>query len=106
LSNDELKTNHLETTGEQAMMIAINLESDTMKKANRRAMLRPAKVRMIRFRLYEVTNDKGASYNVRFDLRNGHKVADCSCAGGQSGQLCYHVASALPLHIHIAKTRR
>lgn len=87
-------------------MIQIHLNDKAMKRAGQRAMTKRPTVKVLAFRLYRVINREGRAYNVAFHVRNGHKLAQCTCAAGESGQLCYHVASALPIHCHIAKTRQ
>jgi len=86
-------------------MIKIEINSDPMKRAAQRAMDKPLRVRMIAFRTYGVVNGDGKHYTVHFRKSNGVKWAECSCAAGAQGMLCYHIAGALPLHCHVAKTR-
>jgi hypothetical protein len=87
-------------------MIQIQVNGSAMKKAANRAMAKRPTVKVLAFRLYQVTNCEGKAYNVAFHAENGKRLAQCTCPAGESGQLCYHVASALPLHIHIAKHRK
>jgi len=87
-------------------MIKIETNSKAMKRAAERAMQKPLKVRMITFRTYSVLNGEGKRYTVHFRKSNGAKWAECSCAAGMNGQLCYHIAGALPIHCHVAKHRQ
>jgi hypothetical protein len=82
------------------------LESrETISKAIERAKAIHPKVRVRSFGEYEVTGSKGTRYTVRCERRNGLKVVDCDCVAGTFGTPCFHAASALPVHIHMA-TRR
>jgi hypothetical protein len=94
------------TNGRESM-IQIQTNSNAMKRAAERAISKPLKVRMIEFRTYSVLNGEGKRYTVYFRVgKNGSKWAECSCAAGMAGQLCYHVAGALPIHCHVAKHRQ
>jgi hypothetical protein len=86
-------------------MIQIQTNDNAMKRAANRARAKRPTVKVLAFRLYQVINREGRAYNVAFAQMNGKKLAQCTCAAGEAGQLCYHVASALPIHCHIAKTR-
>jgi hypothetical protein len=87
-------------------MIQIQTNNDAMRRAANRAKAKRPTVKVLAFRLYQVINREGRAYNVAFYVERGRKLAQCTCAAGESGQLCYHVASALPIHCHIAKTRQ
>jgi uncharacterized Zn finger protein len=64
-------------------------------------------VRVLGWRQYEVANRAtGATYRVEFDVREGQRLASCSCAAGQAGRfICYHVAACAGAHVCIAADR-
>jgi hypothetical protein len=86
-------------------MVKINFESDQFKRATIRARARKMTVRVTEFRKYRVESDSGKTYHVSFTKIGRDKVAYCDCQAGQHSMLCVHVINALPLHIHVAKTR-
>jgi len=57
-------------------------------------------------RIYSVTGSKGDHYVVRVVVVGAKKLANCNCAAGQVGQLCYHVASAAQVNIMTQSMRR
>jgi hypothetical protein len=63
-------------------------------------------VKFDHFGRYRVSGSKGGYYTVicRKDNR-GTKAVQCTCRGGDRGLVCYHAASALSLHIGIARQR-
>jgi hypothetical protein len=83
-------------------MVIADVNSKDMKRAAERATCRPCKVRMIQRRLFEVKNDRGSVYNVRYGVtvNSGKVVASCNCKGGQANLLCYHVAVSIPLYFY------
>jgi hypothetical protein len=86
-------------------MVILDINSESAKRATKRAIARPCKVKMIAPRLYSVTNDQGSSYRVRFGFTSiGEKfIASCDCAGGKAGLVCYHAMCAVPIHNYVSK---
>jgi hypothetical protein len=86
-------------------MIELN-DTNTLRASAKSRAERPL-VRFVAFRHYQVTNRAGATYNVRFDKRDGKPMAECDCAAGKAERfVCYHVTSALPHHQMIAAANR
>jgi hypothetical protein len=58
---------------------------------------------MVVFGNYEVKGSRGDNYQITFrcDRISGYLVVDCNCTGGENGNVCYHAASALKLHIAV-----
>ncbi len=67
--------------------------------------IRP-RVEFDRFGRYRGSGSNGGYYTVicRKDNR-GIKAVECTCAGGDKGLVCYHAASALSLHVGLARQR-
>ncbi len=86
----------------------IKLENnDKMRKAIARAKAVHPRVKWLGERTYTVSSSDGQRlYTVRFVVANGHKLAECNCAAGQSEQLCYHVAAAASVNIAVASIHR
>ncbi len=88
-------------------MIEIIENSNAMHRATAKARIAKPMVRITAWRRYEVTNKKtGATYSVEFDVRDGKRLASCSCIAGQRERLCYHVASSAGVHACVAMARR
>ncbi len=68
--------------------------------------IRP-RVESDRFGRYRVSGSKGGYYTVicRKDIR-GIKAVECTCKGGEQGLVCYHAATALSLHVGLARQRQ
>lgn len=74
-----------------------------MSKAIAKAKQVRNHVHMIRFRVYEVITPELRAYTVSFEVRDGKKLASCTCKAGRANQACYHVAAAVVLHMAVAK---
>jgi hypothetical protein len=78
-----------------------------LEKAIEKAMQTRTKVRFIRFGVYAVKGSKGNFYTVEcFRDKRGEKLVKCDCKGAEKGLVCYHAASALALHIAVARQRQ
>lgn len=76
----------------------------TVKVAVEIARRAHAKVRRIEERTYEVTGTTGRAFSVKFiKASNGKKIGTCSCGKGTAQESCYHIASALPLHLFLMR---
>ncbi len=68
--------------------------------------IRP-RVEFNRFGRYRISGSKGGFYTVICKKSdNGYKTVACTCKGAEKGLVCYHAASALSLHIGLAKQRQ
>ncbi len=68
--------------------------------------IRP-RVEFDRFGKYRVSGSKGGFYIVICKKSdNGYKTVECACKAGEQGLACYHAASALSLHIGLARQRQ
>lgn len=78
----------------------IKLTTTNTKNAVQRArQLRP-KVIFISDRVFEVKSSNNEnSYTVRFDVRNGDKLAQCECRASEKARICYHIAAAAQVNI-------
>jgi len=83
----------------------IELTRDKLQKAIEKAKQERNHVRPLTWRRYEVTTPKGGIYTVTFDVRKGRKYGACNCKAGQREMACYHLASAIAVHLAIAKMR-
>lgn len=81
----------------------INQLTNAITKAKK---IRP-RVEFDRFGHYRVSGSKGGFYTVicRKD-ESDYKTVSCTCKGGEKGLVCYHAASALSLHIGLARQRQ
>jgi hypothetical protein len=86
----------------------IKLERGTkMNKAIERAKAVRPFVKWLGERTYTVTSSDGQRvYTVRFEVANGHKLAECNCKAGAEGMLCYHIAAAAAVNIAVASMRQ
>jgi hypothetical protein len=80
---------------------------DQLEKAIAKAMKTRAKVKFISFGVYQVSGSKGNFYTVVCERsERGEKIVKCACKGAEKGLVCYHAASALSLHVGLAKQRK
>ncbi len=79
-------------------MLEIN-EQNTQKATAKARQTKPL-VKVIEFRLYQVTNKiTGANYTVKFSKINNQKFAECDC---KATKVCYHIGAAIGIHIVLA----
>jgi hypothetical protein len=67
--------------------------------------IRP-RVEYDRFGRYRVSGSKGYYTVICRKDERGYKTVSCTCKGAEKGLVCYHAASALSLHIGLAKQRQ
>lgn len=85
-------------------MITITRES--MKRAIERAKAIHPKVTFVSDRQYRVFSPRSnRTYFVRLEKRGSEKIGYCDCQAGLNHMACFHIAAALPLHIHMAANR-
>jgi hypothetical protein len=77
-----------------------------LEKAIIRAKKTRATVKFISFGVYAVSNSKGSFYTVECRKVGNQKQVVCECLGASKGLVCYHAASALALHVGLAKQRK
>jgi hypothetical protein len=84
------------------------LESkNQLEKAIAKAMKTRTQVKFISFGTYAVKGTKGNFYTVICERgEHGEKIVKCACKGAENGLVCYHAASALSLHVGLAKQRK
>jgi hypothetical protein len=66
--------------------------------------IRP-RVEFDRFGRYRVSGSKGYYTVICRKDERGIKTVACTCRGAERGLVCYHAASALSLHVGLARTR-
>lgn len=64
------------------------------------------RVAFVAFGHYQVSGSKGYYTVICKRSDNGYKTVACTCKGAEKGLVCYHAASALSLHIGLAKQRQ
>jgi hypothetical protein len=52
---------------------------------------------------YRVSGSKGFYTVICRKDERGYKTVECTCRGAEKGLVCYHAASALSLHIGLAR---
>ncbi len=67
--------------------------------------IRP-KVKFDCFGHYQVSGSKGYYAVICRKDERGYKTVACTCKGAEKGLVCYHAASALSLHIGLARLRQ
>ncbi len=86
-------------------MIQLTSISKLENAINKARTVKP-RVHVVKFGSYTVTNKTtGATYTVECEKREGKRFASCTCKAGERGQACYHVASAVSVHIQLAAER-
>jgi hypothetical protein len=79
---------------------------EQLEKAIAKAKKVRPRVEFDRFGRYRVSGSKGFYTVVYRKDERGYKTVDCTCKGAERGLVCYHAASALSLHIGLAKQRQ
>jgi hypothetical protein len=83
------------------------LESKTqLEKAIVKAKKVKTQVKFISFGVYSVKGTKGNFYKVECKKVGNDKQVSCECLGASKGLVCFHAASALSLHVGLAKQRK
>jgi hypothetical protein len=77
-----------------------------LEKAIIKAKKTRTQVKFISFGVYSVSGSKGGFYRVECRKVGNDKQVVCECLGASKGLVCYHAASALALHIGLAKQRQ
>jgi hypothetical protein len=75
-------------------MIQLTTATKLEKAINKARTVKP-RVRVNRF----------GTYTVECLRRDGKRFASCTCQAGERSQACYHVASALSIHLQLAFER-
>jgi hypothetical protein len=79
---------------------------EQLEKAIAKAKKIRPRVEFVNFGRYQVSGSKGFYTVICRKDERGYKVVDCTCKGAEKGLVCYHAASALSLHIGLARTRQ
>ncbi len=79
---------------------------EQLEKAIAKALKLRPRVEFDQFGRYRVSGSKGYYTVVCRKDERGYKTVDCTCKGAERGLVCYHAASALSLHIGLAKQRQ
>jgi uncharacterized protein YjhX (UPF0386 family) len=86
-------------------MIQLHSTEQLQKAIDKARTVKPF-VRINGFGSYSVMNRQtGTTYSVECLKRDGKRFAHCSCKAGQRSVPCYHLASAVGVHIQIASER-
>jgi hypothetical protein len=80
---------------------AAQLEKSIIKAKKTRTQ-----VKFISFGVYQVSGSKGGFYKVECRKVGNQKQVICECLGASKGLVCYHAASALSLHVGLARQRK
>jgi hypothetical protein len=80
---------------------------EQLEKAIIKAKKTRTTVKFIEFGVYAVSGSKGQFYTVICERsERGEKIVKCACKGAEKGLVCYHAASALSLHVGLARQRK
>jgi hypothetical protein len=89
----------------QKMFILDN--ENQLERAIAKAKKVRTQVKFIAFGIYSVRGTKGNFYTVKCErMANGEKQVSCECLGAEKGLVCFHAASALSLHVGLARQRQ
>jgi nucleoid DNA-binding protein len=79
---------------------------EQLEKAIAKSLKTRTQVKFISFGVYSVKGTKGNFYTVKCQKVGNEKQVSCECAGASKNLVCYHAASALSLHIGLARQRQ
>ncbi len=77
-----------------------------LERAIAKALKIRPRVAFVRFGHYQVSGSKGYYTVICRKDQRGYKTVACTCKGAEKGLVCYHAASALSLHVGLAKQRQ
>jgi hypothetical protein len=78
-----------------------------LEKAIEKAKKIRPRVKFDCFGRYRVSGSRGGYYTVICKRSgNGYKTVECTCKASERGLVCYHAASALSLHVGLARQRQ
>ncbi|MDQ3634632.1 MAG: hypothetical protein M3405_09010 [Acidobacteriota bacterium] len=78
----------------------IKLTQENTQNAIKKCKQLKPKVIFISDRTFEVKSANNSnSYTVRFDVKNGEKLAQCECWASERNLVCYHIAGASLVNI-------
>lgn len=82
-------------------------DENQIKKAVEKARKVKPFTRILSFGCYQVRNSKGNDFYTVICKRDkrGHKTVACNCKAGELGQVCYHSAVAVGVHVCLAEQR-
>lgn len=88
-------------------MFILKTQEQIQKAINKARSVKPF-ARILSFGCYQVRNSKGNDFYTVLCKRDkqGNKVVACSCRAGAHGQVCYHSAIAIGIHICLAEQRQ
>ncbi len=84
----------------------LNLTTANFTTASTKANQTKPLVRRVGERSYRVASSRGGFYAVTFSVAFDGKFGECSCPAGSRGQLCYHIAAAVSLHVFVMRVAR
>jgi len=90
--------------GKKQMFILKGIEQ--LEKAIAKAKKIRPRVEFGGFGHYRVSGSKGFYTVICRKDKRGLKTVECTCKGAEKGLVCYHAASALSLHVGLAKQRQ
>ncbi len=79
---------------------------EQLEKAIAKAKKLRPHVEFDRFGRYRVFGSKGYYTVICRKSDNGYKLVECTCKAAEQGLVCYHAASALSLHIGLARRQQ
>jgi len=79
---------------------------EQLEKAIAKAKKLRPRVEFGSFGHYRVSGSKGFYTVICRKDERGIKTVDCTCKGAERGLVCYHAASALSLHIGLARQQQ
>jgi hypothetical protein len=90
--------------GKKQMFILKGIEQ--LEKAIAKAKKIRPRVEFGSFGHYRVSGSSGFYTVICRKDERGFKTINCTCKGAEKGLVCYHAASALSLHVGLAKQRQ
>lgn len=79
----------------------IQLTKENTTRAIARCKELKPKVRFVEERTFNVFSANNPNvYTVKFDVKDGKKLAICQCKAAERGLICYHIAAAAAVNIY------
>ena len=75
-------------------------EKNTMRAIERCKAVKP-QVQFVAERVFRVSSsDRKRFYEVRFDVQNGEKLAQCTCKASENNMVCFHIIAGATANIY------
>lgn len=89
------------TVSKKGISTMIKLTAENTARAIQRCKIVKPQVQFVADRIFKVSSsDRKRFYEVRFDVHNGEKLAQCTCKASESNMVCFHIIAGATANIY------